>query len=284
MSGASLAIPAARAAIVAHGEAAFIAARRQRRLATLLGLAILAGCLLVSAWISEFYPSSLIAGAPRVGEYFAKIMPSLQWQHLFGGIKTEGSLAYWFYRADDWLWLIFQTAQMAALATLGGAVIALPVSFLAARNLSPNPWAYQLARRGLEAMRTVPEIVYALIFVWAFGIGGLAELDDQELCEPKAAEHRAPQGSLQLGAVAEQWGEGAAMLELLPQENREAQIREISDGANGPVLVEPLAVQLFQQIESKQRPARMVDDPAPGAGPKELVVTGPRHLYLLRSR
>jgi phosphonate transport system permease protein len=29
-------------------------------------------------------------------------------------------------------------------------------------------------RRGLEALRTVPEIVYALIFVWAFGVGALA--------------------------------------------------------------------------------------------------------------
>jgi phosphonate transport system permease protein len=168
------AMPAARAGTIARGEAAFRAARRSRRLASLAGLALLAACLGVSAWVSEFSPASLAAGAPRAGEYFARILPSLEWAHLFDGSKTEGSLAYWFYRADSWLWLIFQTSQMAALATLSGAVVALPLSFAAARNLAPSPLVYQLARRALEAVRTVPDIVYALIFVWAFGIGPLA--------------------------------------------------------------------------------------------------------------
>lgn len=167
----------ARAETVARGEAAYRALVRQRRLATLGGGAIVLACLLVSAWVSEFYPASLAAGAPRVGEYFAKLMPHLTLGNLFGPISetgTSGSLADWFYRADKWLWLIFETSQMAALATLGGAVAALLLAFPAARNLAPSPWIYQVARRGLEAVRTVPEIVYALIFVWAFGVGPLA--------------------------------------------------------------------------------------------------------------
>jgi phosphonate transport system permease protein len=155
-------------------EAAYLQRRRARLLAALAAGAILLACLVVSARISEAYPSALAAGLPRVGEYFYKLLPSLHWNTLFGGVKTEGSLAYWFYRLDSWAWLIFQTSQMAALATLGGAVVALPLCFAAAANLAPNRAVYFCFRRGLELFRTVPDIVYALILVWAFGVGPLA--------------------------------------------------------------------------------------------------------------
>jgi phosphonate transport system permease protein len=165
---------ATTAEMLAQGEAAFQAQRRQRRAATLLALAVLAACLVLAGRISEFYPSSLLAGLPRVGEYFYKLLPSLRWNALFSGVETEGSIAFWFYRLDDWAWLLLQTSQMAALATLGGAAVALLLAFPAARNIAPSRGINVVTRRGLEAMRTVPEIVYALIFVWAFGIGPLA--------------------------------------------------------------------------------------------------------------
>lgn len=165
---------AAHLPVVQHGEAAYRALRRQRRFATVIGLAILGAALLAAGWVSEFYPSSLLGGLPRIGEYFGRILPSLQWNALFGGVETEGSLAFWFYRLDSWALLLLQTAQMAALATLGGAALALLLAFPAARNLAPRRAIHQITRRGLEATRTVPEIVYALIFVWAFGVGPLA--------------------------------------------------------------------------------------------------------------
>ncbi|MCI0754359.1 phosphonate ABC transporter, permease protein PhnE [Teichococcus vastitatis] len=164
----------AMSSAVAQGEAAYQALLRQRRNAGLLGLVLLLGCLVLAGWVSEFSPAALLAGAPRIGEYFGRILPSLQWAQLFAGADSEGSLAFWFYRLDSWLLLLFQTAQMAALATLSGAAVGLLLAFPAARNLAPSPWLHQLTRRGLEATRTVPEIVYALIFVWAFGVGPLA--------------------------------------------------------------------------------------------------------------
>lgn len=159
---------------IAAQEAAFLEIRRQRRQTTLIGALVLGACLLLAAWTSEFYPSSLIAGLPRIGEYFSRIAPSLEWRHLFAGPATEGSIAFWFYRLDAWALLLFETAQMAALATLGGAVVALLLAFPAAKNTGAPAWAFQLSRRFLEATRTVPEIVFALIFVWAFGVGALA--------------------------------------------------------------------------------------------------------------
>jgi phosphonate transport system permease protein len=121
--------------------------------------------------LSEAYPASLAAGLPRIGEYFHKLAPTLHWRLLFDGVTTEGSLAYWFYRLDSWSWLLFQTVQMAALATFGGAVAALLLCWAAAANLAPNRAVYIAFRRGLELFRTVPDIVYALILVYAFGVG-----------------------------------------------------------------------------------------------------------------
>lgn len=152
-------------------EASFAARRRARSLAW-LGIALaLCAALLLSAWVSEAYPSSLIAGAPRIGEYFAKLVPDLRLPVLFAGTATQGSFAYWMYRLDIWLWLLFETSQMAALATLGGAAVALLLCFPAARNLAPNRTVYFVFRRLLELFRSVPDIVYALILVWTFGVG-----------------------------------------------------------------------------------------------------------------
>jgi phosphonate transport system permease protein len=159
---------------VARIEAAFRTRRRARlRFGLGAGAALLA-CLLVSAWVSEAYPSTLLGGLPRIGEYFGKLVPDLRWPVLFAGTQTEGAAAYWMYRADKWLWLLFETSQMAALATLGGAVLAVLLCFPAAANLAPNHLTYIVCRRVLELFRGVPDIVYALILVWTFGIGPLA--------------------------------------------------------------------------------------------------------------
>lgn len=159
---------------VARGEEAFQFARRAKRRQALLGAAILLACLIAAAWVSEAYPATLWAGLPRIGEYFARILPDLRWASLLSDSETEGSIAFWMYRLPEWSLLILETANMAALATLMGSAAALLLAFPAARNIAPSPLIYHLARRSLEALRTVPEIVYALIFVWAFGVGPLA--------------------------------------------------------------------------------------------------------------
>ncbi|MGI4950709.1 MAG: phosphonate ABC transporter, permease protein PhnE [Janthinobacterium lividum] len=160
--------------VTAGFETAFAERRRARLLAWVGGIAVLVPALIVSAWISEATPHNLAAGLPRVGEYFVKLAPDLHRSALLSGPTTEGSVAYWFYRLDSWAWLLFETSQMAALATLGGAVLALLACFPAAANLAPNRATYVLCRRGLELFRTVPDIVYALILVWAVGVGPLA--------------------------------------------------------------------------------------------------------------
>lgn len=151
------------------------AQRRSRRTATAgYGLVFLA-CLLASAGMSEVRPGTLAAGLPRIGEYFWLILPTLSAEHLFSGPKTEGSLAFWMYRLDAWAWLMFETSQMAALATLMGGSAAFLLCFPASRTLMPGaPVTSVVVRRTLELCRSVPDLVYALILVWAFGVGPLA--------------------------------------------------------------------------------------------------------------
>jgi len=146
----------------------------QRRRATLLYGGLLLLALIVAAWVSEASPARIAEGFPRFGEYFAQTIPTLRWEHLFAWTDQEGSLAYWFYRLDEWSLKLLETANIAAFATLSGATIAFALSFLAARNVATRPWLAAAVRRVLEACRTVPELVYALIFVWAFGVGPLA--------------------------------------------------------------------------------------------------------------
>lgn len=60
---------------------------------------------------------------------------------------------------------------------LWGTAFALLVAFflapLAARNFSPNRLAYRIAREALNSMRAMPDLLLALIFVAALGLGPL---------------------------------------------------------------------------------------------------------------
>jgi phosphonate transport system permease protein len=62
------------------------------------------------------------------------------------------------------------TVKIAFLGTIFALMIALPISFLAARNLMPAP-LYTVVRTVLSFFRTIPEIVLGLIFVVVVGLG-----------------------------------------------------------------------------------------------------------------
>ncbi|UOQ95673.1 phosphonate ABC transporter, permease protein PhnE [Halobacillus shinanisalinarum] len=64
-----------------------------------------------------------------------------------------------------------QTLAMAFLGSLLGLFIALPLSFLAARNTAPSPFIYHFGRVSLSFIRSVPEIVFGLILLTALGLG-----------------------------------------------------------------------------------------------------------------
>ena len=63
------------------------------------------------------------------------------------------------------------TFQIALFSTLAALLVALPACFLAARNTTPAGWVYHAARFLFNLLRSVPEIVLALIFIPTLGLG-----------------------------------------------------------------------------------------------------------------
>ena len=130
--------------------------------------------IILSSKLVNIDSSNLLNGIPRLGDYILQIIPSLESSNLFLGSKDQGSIAYWYFNLPNYLKLLFETFNMALLATIVGSTLALFLSFLAAKNTSPNSLVFFTIRRILEFFRGVPEIIFAILFVWVLGIGPLA--------------------------------------------------------------------------------------------------------------
>ena len=147
---------------------------RSRRLWNIFIIIIFAVSFFISSSIIDFNISKIIDGFPRLGDYIFKILPNLDSKLIFENSKTEGSIQYWYFNFKKYAALLYETFNMAVLSTLMGFVFALLLSFLSAKNVTPNIYSYHLVKRFLEFLRGVPEIIFAILFVWALGVGPLA--------------------------------------------------------------------------------------------------------------
>ena len=147
---------------------------RSRRLWNIFIILIFALSFFISSSIIDFNLSKIIDGFPRLGDYIFKILPNLDSKLIFENSKTEGSIQYWYFNFKKYAALLYETFNMAVLSTLMGFVFALLLSFLSAKNITPNIFSYHLVKRFLEFLRGVPEIIFAILFVWALGVGPLA--------------------------------------------------------------------------------------------------------------
>jgi phosphonate transport system permease protein len=66
---------------------------------------------------------------------------------------------------------LLQTIVMAFVGTLFAAIVAFPLSFIAARNITPNPVGNWLMKRAFDLLRSVDMLIWALFFVRGFGPG-----------------------------------------------------------------------------------------------------------------
>lgn len=69
-----------------------------------------------------------------------------------------------------------ETLQMAVLGTVGGAVVALPLALWTTTVGAPNRPVMWLLRMLSSVMRSFPDVLWALLFVAAVGIGALSGL------------------------------------------------------------------------------------------------------------
>lgn len=129
-------------------------ARRARR-TTYAAVTVLA--LAASMWGAGLAPDQFFGGLGNIGGTLG-----LFWPPSTGGILPS--------LLSD----LFTTVKIAFAATLIGAVLALPIGALAARNVAPSPATAAVFRVVVVLVRGVPELVLAIIFVVITGLGAVA--------------------------------------------------------------------------------------------------------------
>ncbi|MDC0738693.1 phosphonate ABC transporter, permease protein PhnE [Cognatishimia sp. SS12] len=77
------------------------------------------------------------------------------------------------WRHADVAWALFETVLMAFLGTMGAAIVALPMAFMAARNFAPFVALRFAVRRVFDFFRGVDALIWTIILSRAFGPGPL---------------------------------------------------------------------------------------------------------------
>ncbi|MCR5228988.1 MAG: phosphonate ABC transporter, permease protein PhnE [Solobacterium sp.] len=78
-------------------------------------------------------------------------------------------------------YLVLQTIAIAVLGTIFGAILAIPVSFLASTNIVPKPVAY-FFRALILMIRTIPSMIWALVWIRVTGPGAFCGVVTQSIC------------------------------------------------------------------------------------------------------
>lgn len=148
-------------------EGVYVAAVRTRRRTMALLFATLSLLVLATAWVGEVNLATLAKNAWRLPDYVGRTLPELR-------LATLGTdIGEWFWGVSRWTRLLGETLLIAYVGTLVGAASAFVLCFLASANLTPSHALVFAIRRWMEVCRTVPELVFALVFVIAFGLGPL---------------------------------------------------------------------------------------------------------------
>ena len=121
----------------------------------LLGAVVAVAVLIWSFQGAEFNFAKLADGAVNMTEFLGRLFPP--------DFSDFGTIVA----------LLIETLQMAIVGTVLGAVLSLFVAFAAASNIAPK-WVYYPARWLMNIIRSVPDLVFALMFVSAVGLGPFA--------------------------------------------------------------------------------------------------------------
>jgi phosphonate transport system permease protein len=140
----------------------------RKRLKAALAAVVFLSALIIAAIGAEVNLRTLFTYFGNFVSYFDRIFT------LEDGTRVWTNFGEWFWGWQKWLKMLGETILISYVGTLIGAVLAFVLNFFAAQNTSPASWLRFLIRRLLEFARTVPGIVFALIFVIAFGLGPMA--------------------------------------------------------------------------------------------------------------
>ncbi|MDH4987477.1 phosphonate ABC transporter, permease protein PhnE [Aminobacter anthyllidis] len=151
-----MSITAAPASV--HGFDAYLAHKRRRR---------------INNWLLVACSVALLAWC-----FWDTIMFDTDWQRMGGALGIGGTLER--FLLIDWSLLpkllvpALETLMMATLGTILGCVFSLPVAWFGAANVTPSKYFfYPLGRFLMVLSRSIHEIIWALLFVGAVGLGAL---------------------------------------------------------------------------------------------------------------
>ncbi|WP_166241423.1 phosphonate ABC transporter, permease protein PhnE [Paenibacillus turpanensis] len=126
------------------------------QLKTQLTFVLILLLLVGSAYQTDASFGKLITGTGEMMELLADMFPP-DWAYI------------------DTIWeAMLQTIQMAVIGTTVGGLLAIPVAFTAAHNVFGSKLLHNASRVILNLIRTIPELLFAAVFVAIFGIGPFA--------------------------------------------------------------------------------------------------------------
>jgi phosphonate transport system permease protein len=118
-----------------------------------VGLLLAAAFFVWSVAAVEFNPVAFAQGLPDLADLVSRMFPP--------------DLVY----APTAALAALETLQMALVGTAASAILSVPLAFLAAANVAPNRVLYYASRSFIVFTRAIPDLIWALIFVSAVGLG-----------------------------------------------------------------------------------------------------------------
>lgn len=120
---------------------------------TLLYIVLFLAIVIQSGVVVDARPQQLITGVSGMADILSRSFPPD------------------FSEFPKQLWPAFETVDIAIFGTVAGVVFAFPLAVLAARNTTPASVCYHSARAMIAICRSVPDLIWALLFVTAVGLG-----------------------------------------------------------------------------------------------------------------
>lgn len=121
----------------------------------MLGWAVVLAMLALSWQGADMRPLDLLRDSGNMAKFAADFFPPdfRDWRHYLGEMLVTVQIAVW--------------------GTALAVAMAVPMGLLCSANIVP-PWVYQPARRLMDASRAINEMVFAMLFIVAVGLGPFA--------------------------------------------------------------------------------------------------------------
>lgn len=110
--------------------------------------------LVYAAWSTKVSPLRLLTSADDIYRITLRLIPS--------------NFDWWSSRVVT---AMIETVAIGFAASFLGLVVSIPLAYLAARNVAPARWIYYFGRSLLVAIRALPDLIIAVLFVSAVGLG-----------------------------------------------------------------------------------------------------------------